>query len=100
MRHALSRLDAESRAFGRRSALRLAWYGGCAALGWLLSSRHSLPALVNGIEFACTVGAVLATCRALQARTRVDLPSLSYWDESLMLSFVSLGLDLGMRLAA
>jgi len=95
---AITRLDIESREFARHLAHRLAWYVGWATFGWLLLSMHSVADLANGLQFVCTLGAIISIGRAFGTGARIDSNTLSYWDEGLLLNLIAVGMHLTKRL--
>ena len=95
----LARLDAGSRLFCQRSAVRLGCYASVAASAWLLFTGHSADDFANNLQLACTLGAFLAVGRAYRLSERINGPALNSWDEGMVLNLLSLGIHILQRVS-
>ncbi len=94
----LASLDDASQQFAHISAARIGCYVMIATAAWLLFTEHSFGGLADILQLSCTVGALAAIGRACRVGEVVNAPSLNFWDESLALNFLSLGVRLTRHL--
>ena len=93
----LTWLDGNSQKFIHRSASRLGWYAVGTAMGWLIFTHHDFHDLAVNGQLVCMIGAIAAILRAFAAGTVVNTPSLTDWDEGLLLNLIGLGIHITLR---